>query len=129
MDPGAPDSSETNGTQFPSSRYFQIYFEHIEELLGDVRLRLDALRQHVADFQQEPSDAPTDNTGCPPAGQISRVARPAPEECGTAAHRNTSASVGPALSLQGVDKRPKSRRKATRTAAPIFGHGIPRMST
>ncbi|WP_166642679.1 hypothetical protein [Methylocaldum gracile] len=117
----ASESGTTSGPEFPSARYFQIHFEYLEELLGDVRLRLDALRQQVADFQQDSSYSPADNTGCQPSGQDSRIARQVPEECGTEAHRNKSSSVGPTLSLQGVEKCQKSRRKTTSTVAPIFG--------
>jgi hypothetical protein len=38
--------------EFPSVRYFQIHFEHLEGLLLDTRQHLDALRQQLSEVRQ-----------------------------------------------------------------------------
>ena len=38
--------------EFPSARYFQIHFEHLEGLLLDTRQHLEALKQQVSDVCQ-----------------------------------------------------------------------------
>jgi hypothetical protein len=88
----APDSGGIDRSEFPSARYFQIHFEYIEELLDEIRQRLDALRQQVADCQPDSGPAPADTPGyrvCMPPG-------------------------APVLALQGGEKRQKPARKASR---------------
>ncbi|QSA98643.1 hypothetical protein [Methylococcus sp. EFPC2] len=48
----ATGSSATNGEQFPSARYFQVHFEYLENLLGETRACLDALKRQVATVHQ-----------------------------------------------------------------------------
>jgi hypothetical protein len=38
--------------EFPSARYFQIHFEHLEGLLLDTKQHLDALKQPISEVRQ-----------------------------------------------------------------------------
>jgi prefoldin subunit 5 len=38
--------------EFPSARYFQIHFEHLEGLLLDTKQHLDALKQQISEVRQ-----------------------------------------------------------------------------
>ncbi len=82
--------------EFPAARYFQIHFEYIEELLGEARRCLEALRQQVADFQRNGDDDPAEKSG-------RQVRKPS--------------SAGPKLSLQCADKP----RKRLEPGNPVLG--------
>lgn len=114
----ATEAGATSAPEFPSARYFQIHFEHLEELLGDIRLRLDALRQQVADFQQ--NSGSIEKELCLPSVAESLAARQGTEESPTGYYAPPS-PAGPALSLQGVGKRPKTRQKPSSPVGPMFG--------
>ena len=73
--------SATGGEAFPSARYFQVHFEHLEKLLDDTRSCLDALRRQVAEVQQGGGS-------------------PSPARAGRAGGRP---SLRPSLGLQGDD--------------------------
>jgi hypothetical protein len=79
--------------EFPSARYFQIHFEHIEALLGEARRCLDALRQQLADFQRNADD--------------------------DAVRKSTAA--GPKRSLRGTGKPRKAPRKRLEPGNPVLG--------
>ncbi len=86
--------------ELPSARYFQIHFEYIEELLGEARRCLEALRQQVADFQRNADDDPAEKSG--------RKGR-------------KPSSAGPKLFLQCADKPRKAPRKSLEPGNPVLG--------
>jgi polyhydroxyalkanoate synthesis regulator phasin len=47
----APAQGSAGRAQFPSARYFQIHFEHLQTQLLETRESLNALQQQVADLQ------------------------------------------------------------------------------
>lgn len=94
----ASDHGETKGPPFPSARYFQIHFEYIEELLGEARRCLEALRQQVADFQRNADDDPGKKSG--------REGR-------------KPSSAGPKLSLQCEGKLRKAPRQRLEPGSPV----------
>jgi hypothetical protein len=125
-DPNGDDTSAPrtmDRPEFPSARYFQIHFEFIEELLGDIRLRLDALKQQVADFQQDFNYNAADDAGCQSrtTRRDSRSVRQAPDECGMETNPMKPSTVRPALSIKGNGKRPKARRKPSNAITPARG--------
>jgi hypothetical protein len=48
-DGGQPSAS------YPSARYFQVHFEHLESLIGELCLTLGALKEEVAALRQSAS--------------------------------------------------------------------------
>lgn len=112
------EAGTTSAPEFPSARYFQIHFEYLEQLLGDIRLHLDALRQQVADFQQSSGSVGNE------AYQCSMPERPAVHQAAeepATEYYAPPAPAGPALSLQEVGKRQKTRRKTSSAVGPVFG--------
>jgi hypothetical protein len=71
------DSSGADGPAFPAARYFQVHFEYLEELLGEMNSRLESLRSEVAALQRDSAAAPG------PAAKRRKVLRPV----GSAAER------------------------------------------
>ncbi len=117
----ASEPGTTEGAEFPSARYFQIHFDYLGELLGDIRRRLDALRQQIADLQRGSDHDQAEENESRSSRPNGQAAVETPKGEGTAPYSATRPSAGPALSLQGVDKRRKVRRKTASSVAPIFG--------
>lgn len=38
---------------FPSARYFQIHFEHLHEMIGDLRQQIGQANQQIAELQRQ----------------------------------------------------------------------------
>jgi len=36
---------------FPSARYFQIHFQYLQEIIGDLRLQMEKANQQIAELQ------------------------------------------------------------------------------
>jgi chromosome segregation ATPase len=53
-------ADEGNNAKFPSSRYFQIHFQHIEAQLEQTNRSLEALLQQVATLQSRLAQAGID---------------------------------------------------------------------
>jgi hypothetical protein len=117
----ASEPGTTEGAEFPSARYFQIHFEYPDELLGDICHRLDTLRQQIADLQRRSDHDQAEEHGSQSTRPNGQAVDETPKGDGTAPYSATRPSAGPALSLQGVDKRRKARRKTASCVAPIFG--------
>jgi hypothetical protein len=48
----------SNGSRYPSARYFQIHFEHLYELLADLKKQLDETNAQIAVLKRELNPAP-----------------------------------------------------------------------
>jgi hypothetical protein len=46
---------KSNAT-FPSSRYFQVHFEYLQEMMGDIKNQLNTSNQNIALLQQQLSE-------------------------------------------------------------------------
>ncbi|MFA5985451.1 MAG: hypothetical protein WC782_15645 [Methylococcaceae bacterium] len=39
------------GPDFPSARYFQVHFQYLHEIIGDLKTQVDKANQQIADLQ------------------------------------------------------------------------------
>lgn len=123
-EPQASQPGTAEGPEFPSARYFQIHFEYLDERLGDIRHRVDALRQQIADLQRGSNHDQAEDSGFQPTRPNGQGVGETPKGDGTASCAATRPSSAPTISLQGVDKRRKSRRKTASDVASIFGTAV-----
>lgn len=38
-------------TEFPNARYFQIHFQYLHEIIGDLKVQVDKANQQIAELQ------------------------------------------------------------------------------
>jgi hypothetical protein len=50
--PNAPQPANVSG-EFPSPRYFQVHFEHLENLLNEARQCMEALKKQLAEMDAQ----------------------------------------------------------------------------
>jgi hypothetical protein len=85
-DPSVPTGQENQDnakTPFPSARYFQIHFEHLESLLATTRQEVASLREHLEEIGKLLLDSPktvNDSPRSPRRAQKPSVAHQEQEE-------------------------------------------------
>ncbi|WP_374090078.1 hypothetical protein [Methylomicrobium lacus] len=64
--------------KFPSARYFQIHFQYLQEIIGDLHLQMEKANQQIAELQrqlqlnQAVNDTPPHDFGKKPEGCLER---------------------------------------------------------
>ncbi|PPC91241.1 MAG: hypothetical protein CTY34_04735 [Methylobacter sp.] len=44
------------GAEFPNARYFQIHFQYLHEIIGDLKVQVDKANQQIAELQLQIQD-------------------------------------------------------------------------
>ncbi|MDT4330645.1 hypothetical protein ACQE3E_00340 [Methylomonas sp. MED-D] len=58
------DALAVTSDSFPSARYFQIHFEYLHEMIGDLRQQIGQANQQIAELQRQlRSDVDLDEMG------------------------------------------------------------------
>ncbi len=95
------ESNETIRAEFPSARYFQIHFEHMEGLLDETKRCLESLKRQLAEGQEVAKG--TEN-----AKEAYRVGA-------------RIKKTGPARTLTGDDRTEKPRARKRAPLSPTLG--------
>ena len=68
------ENEETGRAEFPSARYFQIHFEHMEGLLDETKRCLEALKRQLVEAQGVTEGAQNDREICRIGKRIKKTA-------------------------------------------------------